>query len=257
MANSVYKEQEIQVANVGGLNTACLDRRELVNLICNKIESFDEGIREYVISSTNGHSVSLYNRESRTKELIDDVDLLHADGQSIVTMSKYFSKYKIPERSATTDMFTDIPQLSERHVKHFLLGGKRDTVEKCAEIMSDRYNNFCVGGTIDGYFEDTETDKIIELINNSHSDILWVGLGKPKEQEFVFKYRAQLKVPVIITCGGCFNYVTGEYKRAPQWMQKLGLEWLHRACTEPKKLLVRYLTTNPHAIYCGIKNFNK
>jgi N-acetylglucosaminyldiphosphoundecaprenol N-acetyl-beta-D-mannosaminyltransferase len=87
----------------------------------------------------------------------------------------------------------------------------------------------------------------------SQADILWVGLGKPKEQTFVIRNKLLIKVPVIITCGGCYNFVTGDYKRAPLLFQKLGLEWLHRAVTEPRKLLWRYLTTNPHAIYCAIK----
>jgi exopolysaccharide biosynthesis WecB/TagA/CpsF family protein len=59
---------------------------------------------------------------------------------------------------------------------------------------------------------------------------------------------------VIITCGGCYNYITGEYKRAPKWMQDYGFEWLHRMLTQPKKLFWRYLTTNPHAIYCILKH---
>lgn len=249
-------EEEFQTANVGGLHTACLTRKQLVNHIINKVRMFRTGPanRAFVISSSNGHSVSLYNSDSHTKELMDNADLLHADGQSIVSLSKRFSENTIPERSATTDMFTDIPEYCSDTVNHYLFGGKSEIVAKCADIMPARFSNFKLSGYQDGYFEEKEIDNIISAINSAAPDILWIGLGKPREQEFVYQYRERLKVPVIITCGGCFNYVTGDYKRAPMFMQKLGLEWLHRALTEPRKLLWRYFTTNPHAVYCAFKH---
>jgi exopolysaccharide biosynthesis WecB/TagA/CpsF family protein len=254
MTHSDYK-----LANVGGLQTACLTRHALVELISEKINLFkqSDAPRSFVISSSNGHSVSLYNRDDRTKTLLDDADLLHADGQSIVSMSKWASTNTIPERSATTDLFTDIPEYYSSSVRHYLLGGKLSSVSGCANIMAERYPNYSIAGYQDGYFDENATTKIIDEINKSCPDILWVGLGKPKEQEFVYKYRNELQVPVIITCGGCFNYVTSEYKRAPIWMQNIGAEWLHRALTEPRKLLWRYLTTNPHAVYCAFKHSRK
>ena len=75
---------------------------------------------------------------------------------------------------------------------------------------------------------------------------MWVGLGKPKEQLFCLRNRSALHATWAITCGGCFSFVTGDYRRAPRWMQHAGIEWLFRAMTNPK-LLWRYATTNPHA----------
>lgn len=90
---------------------------------------------------------------------------------------------------------------------------------------------------------------LIDQINRAAPDVLWVGMGVPYEQEFVAKVRERLEARWIITCGGCFNYVTGAYPRAPAVMQKFGLEWLFRVLHDPRRLLWRYIATNPHAIW--------
>jgi len=79
--------------------------------------------------------------------------------------------------------------------------------------------------------------------------VLWVGLGVPLEYEFCERNRDRLKAGWIVTCGGCFNFATGAYRRAPEWMQRTGLEWLHRLWREPKRLFWRYAVTNPLAIF--------
>ncbi|MGO4891719.1 WecB/TagA/CpsF family glycosyltransferase [Flavobacterium sp. W21_SRS_FM6] len=253
---------EVKKTNVGGLVTACISRLDLVNLMVTKanqsktLES-SEFIKPLVIFSTNGHSISIANSDPKMREMLNQADILHADGQSVVTFSKHFSEFPIPERSATTDTIHDVPMMSNEVLTHFLLGANKNTIEKCADIMSRKYSNFKIAGTQHGYFSEQDEQDIVKQINQSKADVLWVGLGKPKEQLFIIRNREKLKVPVIISCGGCYNFVTGDYKRAPEIFQKLGLEWLHRAFTEPRKLLWRYITTNPHAIYCVIKHRHK
>jgi exopolysaccharide biosynthesis WecB/TagA/CpsF family protein len=187
-------------------------------------------------------------------EAMSAADIIHADGQSVVTMSKWVAGPNIPERSATTDTIHDIPQLNRHAVRHFLLGGEEAIVANCAKILSQKYKNFVIAGTHHGYFDKEQSESVIQKINQAKVDILWVGLGKPLEQQWIAKFKDQLQVRVIISCGGCYNYVTGEYARAPLWMQNSGLEWLHRAFTEPRKFLWRYITTNPHSIFCVFKH---
>ncbi len=111
------------------------------------------------------------------------------------------------------------------------------------------YPDLKIAGHMDGYFPEAQEPEICEQINALGADVLWVGLGKPKEQEFCVRNRDRLKAGWLVTCGGCFNFITGKYSRAPQWMQDVGFEWLHRVVTNPKQLLWRYLTTNPHALF--------
>lgn len=250
---------DIQFTSIGGLNTACIGRQELVDLMAQRVRDYHDESSPFFhqslsIYSTNGHSISIANRDPEMAFILNNADILHADGQSVVSLSRYFADKPIPERSATTDTIHDIAQLCSHTFSHYLLGGKAEIVSKCAATLSARYSNFKVAGHQDGYFSQESVDSVLTNINESKSDILWVGLGKPKEQQFIYQHLSDLKVPVIISCGGCFNFVTGDYKRAPNWMQVIGLEWLHRALSEPRKLLWRYLTTNPHAIYCVLKH---
>ncbi|MBN7820225.1 WecB/TagA/CpsF family glycosyltransferase [Bowmanella yangjiangensis] len=244
--------------NVGGIQTACLGREALARLIgdvCEKYALAEPEHREpFVIFSNNGHAISIYNSDKEAREQMDKADLVHADGQSVVSFSRWFNRNPVPERTATTDMIHDVPNFYSPKLKHFLLGGKETSVSKAAEILAKTYSNFDVVGHQHGYFTDAEEEAICAAINAASPDVLWVGLGKPKEQIFCIRNKHRLNVPVIISCGGCYNYITGEYPRAPMWMQNVGLEWFFRMANDPRKLFVRYLLTNPHAIYCVIKH---
>ena len=250
------KLEDVIKTNVGGLITACISRKQLVDLMECRVKDTREAeeVTPLVIFSANGHSISIANSDPEMGRMLNEADILHADGQSVVSFSRWFSDNEIPERSATTDTIHDVPLMCAETIKHFLLGANQATIEKCDKILSDKYPNFNVVGTQHGYFSEAEEDQIVSKINASGCEVLWVGLGKPKEQLFILRNKSKLNVPVIISCGGCYNFVTGEYKRAPEIFQKFGLEWLHRALTEPRKLLWRYITTNPHAIYCVIKH---
>ncbi|GAA0670951.1 WecB/TagA/CpsF family glycosyltransferase [Rheinheimera tangshanensis] len=243
--------------NVGGIQTACVSREELALLVGNICSASvkDEKTVPFVIFSNNGHAISIYNSDKEAREQMNQADLVHADGQSVVSFSRWFGKGKaVPERTATTDMIHDIPNYYSGKLKHFLLGGKESSVSKAGEILAHTYNNFDVVGHQHGYFTDSDEDAICNAINKAKPDVLWVGLGKPKEQIFCIRNKDRLNVPVIISCGGCYNYITGEYPRAPIWMQNAGLEWLFRMASDPRKLFIRYLLTNPHAIFCVVKN---
>ncbi|MAG64438.1 MAG: glycosyltransferase [Pseudomonadales bacterium] len=252
-------KQSVSFTIVCGIKTAKVTRSELVYLITERIENvrcqFDssESHLPLTIFDINGHAISLANQKPHFKELLDQADIVHADGQSIVYYSRICKGGEIPERSATTDLIHDIPQKYEKSLTHYLLGGEHNVVSECASLLSSSYPNFKVSDFQHGYFTKDSEKVIIEKINRLKPDILWVGLGKPKEQEFVLRWREQLNVPVIITCGGCYNYVTGSYKRAPIVMQKIGLEWLYRVLTNPRKFFWRYLTTNPHTLLIMIK----
>lgn len=242
--------------NVGGINTARLGRKELAQLVGDICAGYatKTSAEPFVIFSNNGHAISIYNSDKQAREQMDQADLVHADGQSVVSFSRWFNKTNaVPERTATTDMIHDIPNFYPGKLKHFLLGGKDASVTKAGKILAQTYANFNVVGHQHGYFSDDET-AICDAINAAKPDVLWVGLGKPKEQIFCIRNKHRLKVPVIISCGGCYNYITGEYPRAPMWMQNAGLEWLFRMANDPRKLFVRYLLTNPHAIYCVVKH---
>ena len=180
--------------------------------------------------------------------MIDEADVVHADGGFLVTASRWLTGKKVAERSATTDMIHDFANGAGDKMSFYLLGGSEKVNAETAQIMQKTYPSLRIAGRRNGYFSRDEEEAVIAEINAARPDILWVGLGKPLEQEFCLRVRDRLDVAWIITCGGCYNYITGDYPRAPEWMQRTNLEWVHRAATKPKQLLWRYLTTTPHAL---------
>jgi exopolysaccharide biosynthesis WecB/TagA/CpsF family protein len=144
----------------------------------------------------------------------------------------------------------------EHGLSHFLLGATEEVNAACAERLRQLYPGIVIAGRHHGFFGADEEASVIAEIGAAAPDLLWIGLGKPREQLFAVARREALRASWAITCGGCFNYVTGHYRRAPQWMQRANLEWLFRAVTTPK-LLWRYATTSPHALWLAATRIDR
>jgi exopolysaccharide biosynthesis WecB/TagA/CpsF family protein len=237
----------------GDFDVDCVSRKELVNWCIADIEAKNSVPK--IIMDVNGHALSLARRNEDYRYQIKQADIIHADGGFLVSLSKRLPGADIPERSATTDMIHDFARAFERtNYSFFLLGGTEEVNKGCAQELQRLYPGLKIAGRRNGYFSESEENDIIEQIKDSEAHVVWVGLGKPKEQEISLRWKHSLTTAHwIVTCGGCFNYVTGHYKRAPQWMQDRNLEWLHRLWHNPRQLLGRYLITNPHALWIAFR----
>jgi len=175
------------------------------------------------------------------RRTFEAADIIHADGAPVVFASKILTRAPIPERSATTDFLHDAAKMAQAHgLKFFLLGATEKVNADCAAMLDKSYPGLEIAGRRNGYFAAEDEAAICEEINRSGADVLWVGLGVPLEYEFCERNRDRLKAGWIVTCGGCFNFATGAYRRAPAWMQRVGLEWLFRVAHEPARLAKRY-----------------
>jgi exopolysaccharide biosynthesis WecB/TagA/CpsF family protein len=236
---------------VGGVRTACISRDGLVKLMVSDcIAARTQPRAPKLIFDANGHGLSLAATDPAYQKHLATADLIHADGQVIVTASRLFTSSPIPERSATTDLIHDAAAAAcQAGLRFFLLGATEEVNAMCADVLRKRYPALQIAGRRHGYFSAAEEAAVVAEINASRADVVWVGLGKPREQEFCVRNRDRISGGWLITCGGCFNFITGQYSRAPVWMQKAGLEWLHRMVTNPRQLFWRYLKTNPHALF--------
>jgi N-acetylglucosaminyldiphosphoundecaprenol N-acetyl-beta-D-mannosaminyltransferase len=236
---------------VGGIRTACLSREQLTALMLGDCMAARGGNRRpKLIFASNGHAIALAATDAQFRQHFEAANLIHADGQPVVLASKLLTKSPIPERSATTDFIHDAAAAAEAAgLSFYLLGGSEHVNADCAAALNQRYRMLHIAGRRNGYFQvDLET-AICDAINASGADVLWVGLGVPLEYEFCVRNRHRLNVGWIVTCGGCFNFVTGDYARAPRWMQASGLEWLYRLLREPRRLFWRYAVSNPLALF--------
>jgi exopolysaccharide biosynthesis WecB/TagA/CpsF family protein len=245
-ANDSYSE-----VTVGGLNTACLSRDGLSRMMLQ--DCLDARSRKNhqpkLVFASNGHAIALAAQDEAFRITFAQADIIHADGQAAVFASR-LTKTPIPERSATTDLIHDAARIAAEHgLRFFLLGATEEANADAARILEETYPGLKIVGRRHGYFSRDEEEDICDEINLTLPDVIWVGLSVPLEYEFAVRNKARLTAGWLVTCGGCYNFITGAYKRAPGWMQKSGLEWLFRLIREPKRLFWRYAVTNPLAIF--------
>ena len=241
--------ENVPLVSIGGLPIAVIGRTASARLIIDLARS-RPGRRPIVMTSANGQVVSLVARDPDARRLFLASDLIHADGMPLVFASRLRSEVALPERVATTDLFHDVARLAEIEGGSFyLLGGEPRIIDRAVANVRERYPRLAIAGHRSGYFAGDES-RVVDEINAVAPDVLWVGMGVPREQAFAHAFRHRLtNVGVIKTSGGLFDFLSGKNGRAPAWMQAAGLEWLYRTALEPRRLLIRYLTTNPHAAY--------
>ncbi|NEU94458.1 WecB/TagA/CpsF family glycosyltransferase [Bradyrhizobium uaiense] len=236
---------------IGGLRLAVLDREQTADFMVEAVYPNRRVNRPLYLTSANGEVLSRCSTEPMTDRLFRAADLINADGQPLVMVSRLRSSKPLPERVATTDLFHDVACKAEKLGLTFYLFGANDAENKAAIANVRRaYPALKIVGHSHGYLRGDALRAKVDEINALAPDFLWVALGVPYEQSFVDEFMPLLgNVGVIKTSGGLFNFLSGSRPRAPRWMQVVGLEWAWRLWLEPRRLFWRYLTTNPHALY--------
>ena len=191
------------------------------------------------------------------KELFNSVvncDVISADGQSIVWAARFLGKY-LPERVAGADLMQELVKLAnEKKYKCFFFGAKEEVVKKVVEIYIQQYSPDIIAGYRNGYFTKAEESAIAKQIVNSGAQLLFVAITSPKKERFLFEYKDVLKkVNFTMGVGGTFDVIAGITKRAPRWMQRIGMEWFYRFAQEPKRMWHRYLIGNSKFIWLVLK----
>ena len=239
----------LKTVRVGGFETVRAERKELAAWIAETCEAARATMAPSpprLVFSSNGQGIAIYGQDPAYDAAMDAADIIHADGMSVVMASRVLTRRPIAERSATTDLFHDLAKEAEgRGLTFYVLGGKEEENLAAVNAMLDQYPGLRIVGRQNGYFADSENDAVCAKIVAARPDILWVGLGKPKQEIWSHQNREVLAgVGCIKTCGGLYAFLSGASPRAPAWMQVAGLEWLYRLIQEPRRLFWRYLVTN-------------
>ena len=200
--------------------------------------------KSYVVTPNVDHIVQL-ETDVELKNIYRDASLILADGKPLLWISKWY-KTPIKEKISGSDLF---PLLCEMAAKKgysmFFLGAAEGVAAKAAENLKKKYNGLKIVGTYSppyGFEKDEiESEKIIDMVKEAHPDILILGLGSPKQEKFIYKYRNRLNIPISLGLGASFDFEAGNIKRAPKWMSNHGLEWLFRITQDPKRMTKRYL----------------
>ncbi len=240
---------------IGGLPITVVDRRNAASLMIEVARKRRRDSRPYYFTSANGEVVARVHADARIAKLFHEADQILADGQPLVMASRWLCRVRLPERVATTDLYEDVAGLAEKEgISFYLLGSTETENQKAVAVTQANHPNLRIVGHCHGYLSGEALEKKLDEINALAPDILWLGLGVPREQIFVHDFAARLgNVGIIKTSGGLFDHLAKKTRRAPLWVQKAGFEWLWRTMMEPRRLFWRYLTTNPYAIYAILR----
>jgi N-acetylglucosaminyldiphosphoundecaprenol N-acetyl-beta-D-mannosaminyltransferase len=207
-----------------------------------------DGPARILVTANASHVVEMqHNADLRMVCLM--ADLIVADGMSIVWAGKFLG-HSIPERVTGVDLLSSLLRAGHQNgLRIYFLGAKRDVIERFVRVTRRRYPGVTIAGFRDGYFSSSEHEQVIRDIAASQADILVVGMPSPFKDVWCQQHRDQFRVKLIIGVGGSLDVLAGDTKRAPQWLQKSGLEWAWRLSLEPRRLWRRYLIGNSRFIY--------
>lgn len=241
---------EHPIITLGGLPITVIDRADEAELMVRAAARRRE-TGPLFFTSANGEVVARTSLDRELAQLFLDADQIVADGQPLVTASRFLCRTKLPERVATTDLFADVAKRAEQHgTSVYFFGATAEVNAKFVATLRRAYPRLNIVGASHGYLSGTALTEKLAEIDALSPDILWLGLGVPREQYFVRDHRTALRhVGLIKTSGGLFDHFAGRVARAPRLLQQLGFEWFWRLLMEPRRLFWRYLTTNPVALY--------
>ncbi|HTN08890.1 WecB/TagA/CpsF family glycosyltransferase [Agriterribacter sp.] len=210
-----------------------------------------EHIHHTVVNA--GKIVSMHS-DTQLRESVINADIINADGQAVVWASKLLGT-PLKERVAGIDLMSNLVELAfKNQYKIFFLGAKQNVLEELVSRYSIQYSPEIIAGYRNGYFKKEDEKEIALQIDNSNAHMLFVAITSPIKEIFLYENRDTLKnVNFIMGVGGSFDVVAGYVKRAPLWMQRLGLEWLFRVYQEPRRMFKRYLVGNFKFIQLLIK----
>jgi N-acetylglucosaminyldiphosphoundecaprenol N-acetyl-beta-D-mannosaminyltransferase len=160
-------------------------------------------------------------------------DVVTPDGFGLIWASRVHD-LPLKQRVAGIDLVEEVLD-SDRTINVYLLGSKPGVAEKAGDVISRKYEGIEIAGTHHGYIP-VENDEIVSEINAKNPDLLLVGMGVPKQEEWIIEHIDSLNANVVMGVGGSFDVFSGNLPRAPRWMRDRGLEWLYRIWLEPKRL---------------------
>lgn len=241
----------VATSRLGGLPIAVLGRDETAALMVEAAQWRARPALPLYLTSANGEVIARAARDRDFARILANADLVSADGQPMVVLSRIFGERRLPERVATTDLFHDVARAAvPRGLTFYLFGASEEENRRACENAARLHPGLRIVGRSHGYLQGAALKAKIAEIDALAPDILWLALGVPREQAFVYEHAPLLtNVGVIKTSGGLFNFLSGSRSRAPVWMQAVSLEWLWRVAQEPRRLFWRYATTNPYALW--------
>jgi len=183
-------------------------------------------------------------RDAELRRDVESGDIIGLDGMGLVLALKLFGARDV-ERVAGVDLMEALLAESARlGLRPYILGARAETLARAKAVAETRWPGLELAGMRDGYFTAEQEGDVVDAIRASGADCLFVAMPTPRKERFLHRHAATLGIPFIMGVGGSVDVLAGAVSRAPLWMQRASLEWLHRLLQEPRKMFWRYASTN-------------
>jgi len=205
-----------------------------------------DDLRGKYICVSNVHTTVMSYENEEYRKIQNGAAMALPDGAPLSSYSRR-KGYKQAQRVTGPDLMLELFAISkEKGYRHYFYGATEETLQSMKEVLERDYPGIQIAGMYAPPFRaltPQEDAQIVAKINESRPDFIWIGLGAPKQEEWMYQHMGQLQ-GVLIGVGAGFDYLAGYIKRAPRWMQRMSLECLYRLLQDPKRLWRRYFTSN-------------
>jgi N-acetylglucosaminyldiphosphoundecaprenol N-acetyl-beta-D-mannosaminyltransferase len=231
-------------ANILGVGVSAIDMAQALDQMAGWI---DRRTLAYVVVCPV-YTVMQCQKDPDLRSIVNRAGMVTPDGMPIVFLSRRRGHPRVSRVYGPDLMLAFSEMAAERGYTNFYYGGADGVPEALVNHLTRRYPELRVVGAYSPPFRELtaeEEDAVVEMINLAAPDVVWVGLGSPKQDFWMARHRERLNAPVLVGVGAAFDFLTGRVPQAPRWMQRSGLEWLFRLAIEPRRLWRRYLINNP------------
>lgn len=220
-----------------------VDYPELLGVIENAINLK----KKIKISYTNPYTARLTLKDRNLKNVLNNFNINHIDGTGLSIAFRVIDNETVPRFNWTDYAFAFLSECEKKGWSIFFVGSDQKTISVASDRVKEKYPQLKFAGFLNGYSD--LTNESVSLINKSFPDILWVGLGSPKQEFWIEDNFENLNCNVVQSVGDIFNHISGNRLRGPELLRKFGLEWFFRLVQNPIKYFNRYVVGIPYFFF--------
>lgn len=219
------------------------------------LDVIDAWVRERTpqyVCVTGVHGVMESQKDEELRRIHERAGMVTPDGMPLVWLARFGGRRWVERVYGPDLMLACCAAGVEKGYRHYFFGGGAGVAQGLAERVRAQFPGIEVAGCCSPPFRPLtgrEDEALIQEINGTQADIVWVGLSTPKQERWMAAHVGRLSAPVLIGVGAAFDFHAGTKRQAPRWMQRSGLEWSFRLASEPRRLGRRYLSNNPRFIW--------
>ena len=222
---------------------------DLINFddVIHMIEQWRRSGQQHYVTLTNPHSVLLCHRNEQMKRATLEAGLTLPDGMGIILAARFLGYPHFGRVDGPTLMLHLCDIGRKCGYRHFFYGGAQNVADRLAERLLNLYPGLQIAGTYSPPFREVadEDTEIVNRINEANPDVVWVGLGAPKQEQWMALHLGRIHATAMIGVGAAFDFHSGNVKWSPKWVRKLGLEWAYRLAQNPRRMWRRNFIDTP------------